>query len=84
MGDIDGDNQVLTSDYNIILDCYGSSDTAPASKCSSHTDINGNPLSDKYVHLFADLDDTGTVDGAALNLVLRHFQQTGYGTLDNN
>lgn len=57
LGDINGDNRINISDYNILIDCFG--ERAGSQKC-------GNNNKD-----LADLDDNGRVDGVDYNLFLR-------------
>lgn len=59
-GDIDGDNKITLTDYNMLIDCY--SDLLPAKNCD---DINKK--------LIADLSDDGEVNADDYNLFLREL-----------
>ncbi len=70
MGNINNDNQIDLSDYNILVDCYGAKQASPA--CKVHS------ISDQYQPNFADLNDDGIVNGVDYNLLIRNFGKTGY------
>ncbi len=70
MGDINNDNVVDLTDYNILIDCYGQKQTSPA--CKAHN------LTDQTKGLFADMNDDGTVNGTDYNILLRNFGVSGY------
>jgi len=60
-GDINGDNKIDISDYNILTGCY--SDTQPAQSCTSDQKTA------------ADLDDDGKVDATDYNVFLRNLAE---------
>jgi hypothetical protein len=66
IGDVDGNNQVNLTDYNILIGCY--SVLSPPKSCSAAylPTSGGEPTTD--------LDDDGDVDQADYNLLLRKFQ----------
>lgn len=59
-GDINNDNSLSISDYNVLLDCY--SDLLPARNCS-----------DQNKKMSADLSDDGSVNASDYNLFLREL-----------
>ncbi len=72
MGDLDNNNIVDLQDYNVIIDCYDTKSTS--NSCKNHH------LSDSLKGLFADINDDGFVDGLDYNLLIRNFNQQGYGS----
>lgn len=61
-GDIDGNLEVNTLDYDILRSCWGAGGTDPA-KCNSNASFRG----------MSDLDDNGTINEFDYNLFLRDF-----------
>ncbi len=72
MGDLNNDNIVDLTDYNILVDCYGKK--ASSTNCTNHNIV------DQTKGLFADFNDDGIVNGIDYNILLRNFGQNGYGT----
>ncbi len=70
IGDLNNDNSIDLTDYNIFIDCFGKKMNGPA--CKKHG------LSDFAKGLFADLNDDGEVNGVDYNLLLRNFGESGY------
>ena len=71
MGDLDNDNSVDITDYNILIDCFDTKASSPA--CKAHQ------VSDSYQTNFADLNDDGVVNGIDYNILLRRFGEVGVG-----
>ncbi len=59
VGDINGDNKINLTDYNLLLSCFGD---------KSNQGICKNPTTGM---ILADLDDSGVVDGIDYNLLIR-------------
>ncbi len=73
MGDLNNDNTVGLTDYNILVDCFDTKSTSPA--CKKHQ------ATDQYVSNFSDINDDGAVNGIDYNLLVRNFGMQGYGTV---
>lgn len=71
MGDLNNDNVVDITDYNILVDCYGIK--VNSTGCTNHN------INDQTKGVFADLNDDGEVNGIDYNILLRNFGQSGYG-----
>lgn len=71
MGDLNNNNIVDISDYNILVDCYESKSTSQA--CKRHA------VADAYKDNSADMNDDGVVNGIDYNILMRNFEQQGYG-----
>ncbi len=71
MGDFNNDNTIDLTDYNILVDCFGTK--ATSSSCKAHQ------IGDHYVTNYADMNDDGTVNGIDYNILIRNFNQQGYG-----
>ncbi len=69
LGDLNNDNSVDLTDYNILVDCYGTK--ATTSTCTAHN------LSDQIKGLFADINDDGEVNGIDYNILLRNLSVNG-------